>query len=80
MLSDHGLVNFCAMEEPNQPKEGLEVSDAEREGLERMARFNNTGRGYAMLHATRPSTMSSILMSNPIALLAWYVSIQYSLT
>lgn len=49
----------------------LPVSPSERKGLERGAEFEKLGRAYALEHATRPSTISLVLGSNPIALLAW---------
>lgn len=73
LLTGIEKVNFCAMDEPTQLEGFTKVAGTEREGLERMARFNSSGRGYAITHATRPSTISLVLMSNPLALLAWCV-------
>ncbi|KIW25784.1 uncharacterized protein PV07_08934 [Cladophialophora immunda] len=64
-------VNFCAMNEPAQLKGSTQLAEAEREGLERMAVFNSSGRGYAITHATRPSTIALVLTSNPLTMLAW---------
>jgi microsomal epoxide hydrolase len=52
-------------------QEHLEVAEEEQRGLLRARNFEATGRGYALEHATRPSTISLVLSSNPIALLAW---------
>ena len=49
----------------------MEISEQERKGVLRARHFEDTGRGYAIEHATRPSTISFVLSSNPIALLAW---------
>lgn len=76
LLAECEQVNFCAMDEPTQLKCSANVTEVEREGLKRMARFNSSGRGYAITHATRPSTISLVLMSNPLAMLAWYVWLQ----
>ncbi|OAL17347.1 hypothetical protein AYO22_11714 [Fonsecaea multimorphosa] len=59
------------MNEPAQLKGSTQLTETEREGLERMAVFNNSGRGYAVTHATRPSTIALVLTSNPLAMLAW---------
>lgn len=52
------------------PKE-MELSAVEKEALERSGKWRKSGRGYAMEHATRPSTIGLVLSSNPLALLAW---------
>lgn len=44
----------------------------EREGLIRGERFMTDGFAYALEHATRPSTISHVLASSPLALLAWF--------
>jgi microsomal epoxide hydrolase len=51
--------------------ESQTLSEVERQGLQRRAEFMNTGRAYALEHATRTSTIGHVLASNPIALLAW---------
>ena len=43
----------------------------ETEGLARFKRFNDHGSGYALLHATKPATLSLVLSTNPLSLLAW---------
>jgi microsomal epoxide hydrolase len=47
------------------------LDKADQEGLKRAEIFRTTGAAYAMEHATRPSTISHLLSSSPLALLAW---------
>lgn len=49
----------------------LPVTDAEKVGQKKGDIFVTTGIGYALEHATRPSTIAHALSSNPVALLAW---------
>lgn len=53
----------------------LEVDDIDRLGIERGREFERVGNAYAKEHATRPSTIGIAISSNPLSLLAWYVSI-----
>ena len=39
--------------------------------MKRFHEFNNTGSGYAIEHATRPSTIGFALAASPLALAAW---------
>ena len=48
-----------------------EISEAEKVGLERMRKFFEVGRAYAIEHATKPSTIGLVLSSSPVAQLAW---------
>lgn len=48
-----------------------QISDVEKQGLKRADTFLALGSSYAVLHATKPSTIGLVLASNPIALLAW---------
>ncbi len=50
-------------------------SALETQGLDRANDFARIGSAYALEHATRPSTIGFVLASNPIALLAWLVSV-----
>lgn len=52
-----------------------EISAVERDGIERWKQWLATGTAYAQEQATRPSTIGFVLSSNPLALLAWCVSI-----
>jgi microsomal epoxide hydrolase len=55
-----------------EPKEAKgEISNAEQVGLERAKEFHKLGSSYALQHATKPSTISFALASNPLSLLAW---------
>ncbi|KAF5720915.1 microsomal epoxide hydrolase [Fusarium globosum] len=62
-------LNFCLMAEPATAQG--EISEAEKKGLERAKDFDKLGTAYALMHATRPSTIGLILSSSPLALLAW---------
>lgn len=63
------IVNTCMMDEP--PMVRGEIITEEMRGLERFAEFKRTGSAYALLSATRPSTIGFVLASSPLALLAW---------
>ncbi|KAF9776543.1 hypothetical protein IL306_005252 [Fusarium sp. DS 682] len=62
-------LNFCLMQEPADAQG--EISDAEKKGLARAKDFDLLGSAYALMHATRPSTIGLVLSSSPLALLAW---------
>lgn len=57
----------------SQPEAQPEASLPPHElaGLERAKAWVETGRAYAIEHATRPSTIAHALASSPLALLAW---------
>jgi microsomal epoxide hydrolase len=57
------------MPEPNEVKG--DINEAEQVGLERVRDFHKLGSSYALQHATKPSTLSFALASNPLSLLAW---------
>ena len=63
-------LNFGIMPEPAGADSSL-ITPAEKIGLQRAEEFISTGSAYALLHATRPSTISFALASNPLSLLAW---------
>jgi microsomal epoxide hydrolase len=55
-----------------EPKEvSGELTEAERVGLKRTEEFMKLGSSYAIQHATKPGTLSFVLSSNPLSLLAW---------
>ncbi|KAF2665188.1 epoxide hydrolase 1 [Microthyrium microscopicum] len=59
---------------PGAPKKEVSlenISDAEKEGMQRIKDWQNTGAAYAREHGTRPSTIGLVLSSSPLALLAW---------
>lgn len=56
---------------PPVKEQDLEITEQELRGLEWAREFEATGRGYAIEHATRPSTIAFVVNSSPLALLAW---------
>jgi microsomal epoxide hydrolase len=57
-----------------EPK-SLNVSDLDNfdiEGIARGKRFSDTGSGYALEHATRPSTVGIAIGCNPLSILTWF--------
>ena len=50
---------------------GIPVTPAEQVQLDRAANWGLKGRAYANEHGTRPATLSLVLMTNPLAMLAW---------
>ncbi|KAF2099943.1 alpha/beta-hydrolase [Rhizodiscina lignyota] len=63
-------VNFCIMPKPEGTSD-LPVNQLEQQGLDRAFEFKRVGSGYALEHATKPSTIGLVLATNPLALLAW---------
>ena len=63
-------VNFCIMPKPEGVNDD-ELSDLEKQGLERSEEFKRLGSSYALQHATKPSTIGLVLATSPLALLAW---------
>lgn len=47
------------------------ISPTEEKGIERSEDFKRLGSAYALLHATKPSTIGLVLAANPLSLLAW---------
>jgi microsomal epoxide hydrolase len=54
----------------NQPDED-KLSTLEKKAWDRSKKFAESGRGYAIEHGSRPSTIGHVLSSNPLAMLAW---------
>jgi microsomal epoxide hydrolase len=48
-----------------------ELPEHESAGIQRGKEWLEKSRAYLMLHGTRPSTISHVVASNPLALLAW---------
>lgn len=48
-----------------------DLSASEIQGLAGGFEFLKFGLGYALEHATRPSTIGLVLASSPMALMAW---------
>lgn len=64
-------LNFGIMLKEPRGIDERSITDGEKIGLQRAEKFKSTGSAYALLHATRPSTISFALASSPLALLAW---------
>ena len=47
------------------------LTDLEKKAIKSANAWRQTGSAYAQEHGTRPSTIGSVLSSNPLALLAW---------
>jgi pimeloyl-ACP methyl ester carboxylesterase len=58
---------------PVEPDVLAELTEAERERLERLNRFMAEGNGYFQIQATRPQTLSYGLTDSPSGQLAWIV-------
>ncbi|KAM0749652.1 alpha/beta-hydrolase [Meredithblackwellia eburnea MCA 4105] len=56
---------------PEGAPDSSTLSLQDRKGLERLQDFMDRGRAYSNAHNTRPSTISLVLSSSPLALLAW---------
>lgn len=54
---------------PPESTDGL--NDIEKFNISRVQQWRGTGMAYALEHASRPSTISAVLSSSPIALLSW---------
>ena len=48
-----------------------ELTDLDEKGLQRARDFKKLQSSYALQHATKPSTIGTVLSSSPLALLAW---------
>jgi microsomal epoxide hydrolase len=59
LLARPELAHISSLDKPDQ------------NGLKQANEFRTTGAAYALEHATRPSTISHVLSSSPLALLAW---------
>jgi pimeloyl-ACP methyl ester carboxylesterase len=55
------------------PVELAQLRDAERERVERIARYIDDGSGYASIQSTRPQTLAYGLTDSPVGQLAWIV-------
>ncbi|BGP24824.1 hypothetical protein JCM10295v2_003744 [Rhodotorula toruloides] len=65
-------VNYLpAVAPPPDSPERKQLKPHEEKSLQRSEQFQATGRGYAIEHATRPSTIGMVVGSSPVALLAW---------
>jgi microsomal epoxide hydrolase len=64
------VVNFGIMPQPLGVDESS-YTELEKQGIKRGEEFKDTGSAYALLHATRPSTIAFSLSASPLALLPW---------
>jgi len=64
-------LNFCGMQQAPENIYNEPLSEIERLSLDGAKGFLMTGSAYALEHATRPSTISFVLSSSPVALLSW---------
>jgi hypothetical protein len=48
-----------------------DLTEREKEHMDRSDRWRETGFAYALEHGTRPSTIGLVISSSPLALLAW---------
>lgn len=65
-------VNMLPMAPPQ--KEGVAPpTEQELTTLKRAEEFRTTGMAYAMMHATKPSTVGLVVASSPQGLLSWWV-------
>ncbi|MPZ87985.1 MAG: alpha/beta fold hydrolase [Nitriliruptorales bacterium] len=55
------------------PAQLADLTDTERSRLEALKRFRRDQRGYALIQATRPQTLSYGLTDSPVGQLAWIV-------
>ena len=63
-------LNFCPTGPVKDDKNTLTETD--KAGIERTKWFTTEDYAYVLEHAHRSSTISIVLASNPVALLAWY--------
>jgi len=63
-------VNAMIHLDPPEPKPE-ELDEFDRQGLETYKRFRSKGSAYQEIQATRGSTMGFVIVSSPVALLAW---------
>lgn len=59
------------MPRPASIADDSQLSEHEKQGLERASEFKEQGSAYSLFHATRPSTIGFVLAANPLSLLAW---------
>lgn len=65
-------IHLNMMTVKDQPDES-KLTDLEKTAIKSANAWRQTGSAYAQEHGTRPSTIGSVLSSNPLALLAWCV-------
>jgi epoxide hydrolase len=58
---------------PQDPAELADLTETEKQHLERRKRFQSEGLGYGMIQSTRPQTLGYGLTDSPTGQLAWIV-------
>jgi len=51
----------------------ISITPEEEKQMEYVNAWAQTGSAYAVEHGTRPSTISLVLNTNPLGMLAWWV-------
>ncbi|KAF4951269.1 hypothetical protein FSARC_12968 [Fusarium sarcochroum] len=64
-------VTYLAHDPADLPGSLVDVTEEEKQHLERAKEWRKTGMGYALEQSTRPATIGLALSANPLALLAW---------
>ncbi|KAL6240140.1 hypothetical protein BDW75DRAFT_197076 [Aspergillus navahoensis] len=64
-------LNFCPLIKRPDGVSDESQNELEKRGLERLEWFCTYGKAYAEEHGTKPATISHVLASSPLALLAW---------
>lgn len=64
-------INYCAIVTAPAEVPVATLSEEDRGFVQRGQDFLTKGSAYALEHGSRPSTISLVLSSNPLALLAW---------
>jgi microsomal epoxide hydrolase len=65
--------NFLITATEGSRLENLPVTPEEKATIAAAQQYLSTGTGYLLEQGTKPGTISLVLMTNPLALLGWYV-------
>ncbi|WP_306338468.1 epoxide hydrolase family protein [Streptomyces sp. KL118A] len=66
-------LNMVPFPVPEDPKVVVDLTEAERSALDRLARHRTQGSAYAAVQATRPQSIGYGLTDSPAALAAWLI-------
>ncbi|KAL3495085.1 Alpha/Beta hydrolase protein [Aspergillus germanicus] len=64
-------VNMLVLNPDQKPGSLDDLTEREKEHMDRSNKWQGTGFAYALEHGTRPSTIGLVISSSPLALLAW---------
>ena len=66
----------------SEPKSlpAIDLDDFDKAGIDRGKRFIQTGGGYSLEHATRPSTVGIAIGCNPLSILTWFKPFPFETT